>query len=416
MNIVVVGCGIVGVCTAMALHRRGHTVTVIEAASDAALVTSYANAGLLSPGHCFSWAEPGIARGILKAFLTGADYPRIGTPRNKALFRWLRRFIAQSSPTAWQHNSYHALRLSQLSRDVHFREEIIPLHAYDAARNGLLYLYKAATMPAESELKLLQDAGEPFHILHGDALRAKEPALQRTENHVFETGTYCEKDAYGDARLYAQESIRLAQQSGVNVLWNTSVKEIMVQQDRVTGVSTNNGFIPSEGCIITSGQGSVSLLNALGYDLFIQPISGYSLTYQGVQGERPQHAGVSIADKIAWAPFGQDRIRFTGFADVGMPSKRLAQQRFASLKAFAQQLCPSVQEAESLPWIGQRPMTPDGLPYIGQGAHQGLYLNCGHGAMGWTMAHGSAHVLAQVIENQQPDIELHPFRYDRRFL
>lgn len=416
MNIIVVGAGIAGVCTAMELSRRGHTVTVLEAASEAALAASYANAGLLSPGHCFSWAEPGIVCGVLKAFLTGADRPRIGAPRNKELFRWLRRFIRQASPAAWHRNSTHALQLAHLSRACLSSEDAIPLDAYGAARSGLLYLYKAEEEPAKTELKLLEEAGEPFRILRGDALLAMEPALTSTGAHAFDKGTYCERDAYGDARQYALEGVRVAQRRGVDFRWNTAALEIVAENGRITGVATGSGMMPSDACVVTSGYASKRLLAPLGYDLMIHPVSGYSLTYEGVRGARPRHGGVSISDKIAWAPFGEDRIRFTGFADLGTPSEALIEKRFEALEAFARQLCPSVQEAKATRWIGQRPMTPDGLPYLGTGAHDGLYLNCGHGAMGWTMAHGSARLIAQAMEGETPEIDLTSFRHDRRFL
>lgn len=415
MNIVVIGAGIAGVCTAMELSRRGHTVTVLEAASEAAAGASYANAGLLSPGHCFSWAEPGIAGGILKAFLTGADRPRIGAPRNKDLIRWLRRFIKQSSPANWHRNSGHALQLARFSRTCLFSEDTVPLPSYGAARSGLLYLYKAEEEPAELELKLLKDAGEPYRILRGYALHTMEPSLDASAASPFDKGTYCEMDAYGDARQYALEGVRFAKQRGVDFRWNTTAREIITKNACVVGVATDDGFIGSDACIVSGGYASRRLLAPLGYDLMIHPVSGYSLTYENVQGTRPQHGGVSISDKIAWAPFGDDRIRFTGFADLGTPSEAIIGKRFKALEAFAHQLCPSVQEAKPAQWVGQRPMTPDGLPYLGAAAHGGLHLNCGHGAMGWTMAHGSARLIAQAVEGQAPEIDLTPFRHDRRF-
>ncbi|WP_158618417.1 FAD-dependent oxidoreductase [Candidimonas sp. SYP-B2681] len=416
MHVVVVGAGIVGVCTALELIREGHKVTVVDAASNAASQASYANAGLLSPGHCFSWAEPGTVQGVLSAFILGKDRPRIGRPRNAALVGWLRLFAKQSSVGNWKRNSRHALQLARLSREIHFSTDDIPLSSYGGSRNGLLYLYKAGEAPAEAELDLLREAGEPFEVLRGNALRALDPSLNGANADSFHGGTYCPLDACGDARLYALEAARIAGERSAQFRWETRVGEILMQEGRVVGISTESGVLPCDACVVATGYASKELLRPLKYKLQIHPVSGYSLTYHGIQGARPVHGGVSISDKIAWAPFGEGRMRFTGFADIGHPDKTLSSHRFASLEAFARKLCPAVEGMEVEQWVGQRPMTPDGLPYLGAGTHQGLFLNCGHGAMGWTMASASARLTAQVMAGRTPSMDLTPFRHDRRFL
>ncbi len=416
MDVIVVGAGIVGVCTALELSRDGHSVTVVDAASDAASQASYANAGLLSPGHCFSWAEPGIVKGVLAAFIKGKDRPRIGTPRNAALIKWLGLFAKQSSLSSWERNSRHALQLARFSRDIHFSTDDIPVSLYGGTRNGLLYLYKAGEAPSKTELDLLREAGEPFEVLRGDALRALEPSLNGTDAHGFHEGTYCPLDACGDARLYALEAVRIAKECGAQFRWETRAGEIIMREGRVVGVGTEYGVLPSDACVVATGYASRKLLHPVGCELQIHPVSGYSLTYHGIEGPRPARGGVSISDKIAWAPLGAGRMRFTGFADIGYPDERLSSHRFAALEAFARRICPAVDGMKGEHWIGQRPMTPDGLPYLGPGPHPGLYLNCGHGAMGWTMASASARLTAEVIAGRTPSMDLAPFRHDRRFL
>lgn len=415
MRVVVVGAGIVGICTAIELIRQGHQVTVMDAAARPASQASRANAGLLSPGHCFSWAEPGIVSALACAYIKGQDRPRIGAPYSVALFKWLRAFVTQSTPENWKRNSRYALQLAQLSRKIHFSTQDIALASYAGARDGLLYLYKQGEAPSAAELELLEEADEVFQILDRTALRGLEPALSRSECDRFETGMYCPMDAYGDARLYATEAARQAELRGVVFKWNTHVEKLLVRGAQFTGVVAAGESESFDACVVAAGIDAKTLLRPLGYDLMIHPVSGYSLSYQGIRGSRPHHGGVSLSDKIAWSPFGEDRMRFTGFADVGYPNATLERRRFSALESFAQNLCPDIRGLQGERWVGQRPMTPDGLPYLGAGMHVGLFLNCGHGAMGWTMAAATARLTAEVISGCNPTIPLAPFRYDRDF-
>src|SRR5690606_27558866 len=160
------------------------------------------------------------------------------------------------------------------------------------------------------ELDLLRESGEPYKILDGDKLRALEPSLSIGVADGFSKATFCDQDACGDARLYALEAVRVAKERGVDFRWETRVRETILEGDRVVGVVTESGTLPCDACVIATGYSSRALMRPLGYDLQIHPVSGYSLTYDGVQGTRPLHGGVFISDKIAWAPFTTGRLRF----------------------------------------------------------------------------------------------------------
>lgn len=415
MQILIIGAGIVGISTALKLTQEGHQVTVIDSGLAAANHASYANAGLLSPGHCFSWAEPGIGPQLFSAFIQGKDRPRINPPRNLELLQWLRRFLKQSTTENWKRNSLHALQLAQLSRNSLLNAIDIPTYDYDKTETGLLYLYQSDQNPPKTELNLLAQCNEPYQQVNQAELYQLEPHIN-WKSTQFSQATYCPLDASGDARLYALAGVLYGKERGVSFKWSTKAQKLILKNNRVIGVDIGSTVIPCDVCIVAAGHASKELLQPLGYQLRIHPVSGYSISYSQMPDQPLQRGGVSIADKIAWAPFGSNRLRFTGFADLGYPSPALSAYRFNLLENFAHSLLPQLAQAEGKRWIGQRPMTPDGLPYIGASAHEGLYLNCGHGAMGWTMATGSAHLLSQIISQQHPSLDIAPFRYNRDFL
>jgi D-amino-acid dehydrogenase len=169
----------------------------------------------------------------------------------------------------------------------------------------------------------------------------------------------------------------------------------------------------TDAVVIASGLASRALLSGIGYALPIQAVTGYSATYEGTFRQVPRVGAVSIAHKIAWTAFGENRVRFTGFADIGVPGVTRTGKRFDLLTQFAARILPDVRKFKPYLWVGQRPMTPDGLPFLGQGRHTNLWLNCGHGAMGWTMSSGSAQILADLISKRMPKIDLAPYRWDR---
>lgn len=412
MRVVIIGAGIAGAVTALALSREGHDVRILEAAPAIAQGASSANAGLISPGHCFSWAEPGVVRAAVKAAVGLGDGIGICEPWRLSLIRWGLQFRRQSTRARWLANSRAALSLSAYSRDIQFDVTPITVDAYHGKQSGILYLSGPKETPGDDDAQLLNDAGEAFESFDAEGILTREPALKLAAIR-FERATFCPNDGTGDAALYAEAAVREAMKLGAHLHLSEPVHSFEHVGSSINAVRSKMNRYEADAVVIATGLSSRALLAGIGYDLPIQAVTGYSATYEGNFTQVPRVGAVSIHHKIAWTAFGENRVRFTGFADIGMPGRGRSTRRFEALTQFAARILPEVKNFEPYRWIGQRPMTPDNLPFLGQGRHSNLWLNCGHGAMGWTMANGSAQIIADLLGRRTPKIDLTPYRWDR---
>lgn len=372
---------------------------------------SFANAGLISPGHCFSWAEPGVVRMALKSFLGLADGIGICRPWSAKMLRWSGLFAREGTRERWFENSRAALALATYSRNILFRSAEIPLDAFGGSLAGILYLYGDNSKPSEHDAQLLREAREPFDVLDAEQVLEREPLL-RGASVRFRAAVYCQNDGTGDAARYANACVTKALELGAKLRCDENVLGFETTGDTVTAVHTSLGRYAADSVVVTAGLESSDLVARLGYDLPIYPVTGYSVTYKAMSQGRPRVGAVSIPHKIAWAAF-DDTVRFTGFADIGVPSKSRAESRFRALQAFAAQVYPETDGYLPAQWVGRRPMTPDNLPFLGISRHRNMWFNCGHGAMGWTMACGSAQIIADLVSHRSPAIDMGPYRWDR---
>ncbi|ODP33214.1 FAD-dependent oxidoreductase [Pandoraea sp. ISTKB] len=412
MRVVIVGAGIAGTVTALALSREGHEVLLLDGAAEVARGASQANAGLISPGHCFSWAEPGIAGMALKSLFGMGDGIGVCAPWMPSLWRWGALFAREGKRDRWLANSRAALALSAYSRNLLFDDRNIPLEAYGGSHDGILYLYGENDEPGPYDVALLREAGESFDSLDHVKLIEREPMLG-SASVKFARGVFCANDGTGDAARYAAASLNQALSLGAAVHFGEKALRLEVRGDAVCGVETTHGYYEADAVVVTAGLASKQLLATAGYSLPIYPVTGYSLSYHVDGTSRPCVGAVSIPHKVAWAAFGDATVRFTGFADIGVPGRAKVEARLRALKQFAGNVYPIVRSIEPIPWVGQRPMTPDNLPFLGKSAHKNLWLNCGHGAMGWTMACGSARIVTDLILGREATIDVTPYRWDR---
>src|SRR5450830_485925 len=223
-HVVVIGAGVVGIATALKLAQAGHRVEVFEAASEQAQGASFANAGLISPGHCFSWAEPGAMGVFMRSLFGKADGLGVTRLWSRRLWRWGWQFYRRSSAARWEQDSRAALALSVYTRNVHFSavDESIALASYGGARQGILYLYKSGQQPRAIEKDMLSQAGETCRSVEGKQLHSIEPLLAAS-SQAFDNGVYCPQDASGNAREYAAAALRRAQELGVRIQFDTPV-------------------------------------------------------------------------------------------------------------------------------------------------------------------------------------------------
>lgn len=412
MRVIVVGAGIAGATTALALVRQGCKVSIIEEGAAAATGASFANAGLVSPGHCFSWAEPGVVWMAAKSLLGLGDGIGINPPWSAAMCRWGTLFAREGTRQRWLENSKAALALSAYSRDIQFDTPSLPVDAYGGRLAGILYLYGQNHRPGAHDAALLSNGGEAFTLLDADQLLDREPLLGEAKV-TFSQAVYCPNDGTGDAARYAKMCIGEAVRLGAKACFGERVIRLNTQGDTVLGVMTDRGHHAADAVVMAAGLSSRDLLASLGYSLPIYPVSGYSVTYQVKGSKRPRVGAVSIPHKVAWAAFGDETVRFTGYADIGYPGASRIASRFQALESFAADVFPELKSLQPSRWVGQRPMTPDSLPFLGVSKHRNLWLNCGHGAMGWTMACGSAQTTTDLILGRTPAIDLKPYRWNR---
>lgn len=412
MHVVIVGAGVIGATTALWLSREGHTVDVLEANNAAAEGASFANAGLISPGHCFSWGEPGIPMAVARSILGLSSDLKVFSPRSVSMLRWGMLFARECNWESWKRNSANALSLSAYSRDALRQQVDVRLEDFGGRHEGILYLYGAGDGPGLHDAELLMHVGEPFRRMDAAQILNTETSL-RGAPLAFDHATFCPTDSTGDAARFTQAALRRSVELGAHVRFGQAVRRLLREGDRIIGVETDAGRLDADAVVLAGGLGSRPLLQTVGASLPLHPVSGYSATYRIRSADLPRVGAVSIRHKIAWASFGDDMLRFTGFADVGYPSSGHATQRFQELEIFAASVYPMLKNAEPQRWVGQRPMTPDNLPYIGAGPLSNLWLSCGHGAMGWTMACGSAQIITDLIQGRQPALDMAPYRWDR---
>lgn len=414
MHALVVGAGVVGASTALELARHGYQVTVLDGGAEPALGASYANAGLLSPGHSFSWAAPGVLKDLFGVIAGRNDGLGVAHKWDPALWRWGIRFLRECRQTRWRANSHAAIVLAAYSRTL-MREQSVPSEtSYAGIRNGILYLYADTASIDPEEIALLDACKERYTRLEGSGLHDIEPLLAESKQQ-FGAGVYGIDDATGDARAYTNVAVDEARRHGAIFLFSQQVRHLQATNGRIEEVRTYNRRYKADLVVLAAGLQSVDLVKPLGYRLPIYPVTGYSITYADAQTDdtQPRVGAVSVPHKIAWTSFDK-QVRFTGYADIGIPSNQShIDARFEALERFAQSIYPSAKHLKSERWVGQRPMTPDGLPIIGSSLHSNLFFNCGHGAMGWTMACASSRLLRDAITRQPSFIDTAAYHWSR---
>lgn len=419
MRVVVLGSGVIGVTTAWFLAKQGHEVTVVDRQPGPALETSFANAGQVSPGYSTPWAAPGIPLKAVK-WLFQKHAPLAIRP-DGTLFqlRWLAQMLANCTEDRYAVNKERMLRLSEYSRDClkGLRAELGI--GYEGRQLGTLQVFRTAEQMAgiEKDVRVLREAGVPFELLGRDALAGVEPALSAVADKLV-GGLRLPGDETGDCRLFTERLADAAAGLGVTNLYGQSIDRIERVGDAIRAVAIHGPAgrrrLSADQFVLALGSYSREMLSPLGLDLPVYPLKGFSLT---VPITDPAGAPVStVMDetyKIAITRF-DDRIRVGGMAEVAGFDLSLNPRRRATLEMVVTDLFPSGGDVPAATfWTGLRPMTPDGTPVVGATRYPNLWLNTGHGTLGWTMACGSGKLLADLISRRMPDISAEGLGIDR---
>ena len=411
MKVIVLGSVVIGTTTAYYLARAGVQVTTLDRQAGPAMETSFANAGQVSPGYSTPWAAPGIPFKALKWMFQ--QHAPLAIRPDGSLFqlRWMAQLLRQCTSENYAINKERLMRVAGYSRDClrQLRQDIGI--EYDHRTGGTLQVFRTqAQMDALGrDTAVLQDCGVDFEVLDRDGLARVEPGLAHARERL-SGGLRLPGDETGDCHLFTRRLAQEAQRLGVDFRFNARVETLLTDGGAVTGVKLAgpDGAPPqvmqADRVVLALGSYSRQMLQPLGLDLPVYPVKGYSLTIPLLDETRaPRSTVLDETYKIALTRLGS-RIRVGGMAELGGFDLRPDPRRRATLEMVTQDLFPGGDLPRAEFWTGLRPMTPDSTPIIGATRRANLYLNTGHGTLGWTMACGSARVMADLVTGRSADI------------
>ena len=407
-HVVVLGGGVVGVASAWFLARSGCRVTLVERREGAGLETSFANGGLVTPSMSDPWASPEIPGMILK-WIGREDAPfllRIGAL--PGLVSWGLKFLRQCNQESWHRNTRNILRLSLYSHErlrALVRETGVD---YESNPRGTLHLFRdTLSMEKTSRTaEMLTELGVRSRPLDPAECVEIEPAIRHQIDSIA-GGIHYPDDEAGDAHLFSRRLAEVCASNGVELRYGETVERIEAENGRFSAVRTEVGRIEADACVVALGGESTRHLRPLGIRLPIYPVKGYSLTFPvGGWNDAPVVPFADDGYKAGIVRIG-DRIRVAGTAEFAGRDTSLNPKRIANLRSLFVSLFPDYPDRSAgAAWTGLRPMTPDGLPYLGPTPIEGLFLNTGHGHLGWTMSCGSASIVADLIRGRDAGIDL----------
>ena len=405
-----VGGGIIGLCTAYFLAAAGHQVALLERRANVAAEGSFAHAGIIAAAGSRPWAMPHMARKVLASLLKPAAPVFLRPQANRALSRWLRQWLHECELQRYRRNTQRMQRVARYSQQL--LHQISSHHQLDyERRDGVLQLFRnerelELSLPART---LLAEAEIRHQLLDPAAVRALEPALQAQT--PLAAALYLEQDEAGNCALFTKQLRQITQAAGVSFHFDTEVDAIQAQAQ---GIALRSGdtLLHADAVVIAAGAASAALLRPLGITIPLYPVRGYSLTAPIRDFDAaPQLALIDETYKVAITRLGK-RIRIGGLADLDHAN--LDQPRAASaararttlLKVALDWFPGAAHYHDATLWSGIQPMLPDGPPLLGATPIRNLYLNLGHGSDGWGMAPGCGKILADLVSQRTPDIDL----------
>ena len=408
MKVLILGSGVIGTTSAHYLAGAGHEVTVIDRQPGPGLETSYANAGELSYGYASPWAGPGIPVKAIK-WLLMTDGPLVLRPKlDPRMWIWGLQLLANCTERAYAINKGRMVRLAEYSREAMIALRPETAIQYDGREQGTLQLFRSQKQLDHigGDVEVLRQYGVPYEVLDPPACVAAEPGLA-TARVPFVGGLRLPNDDTGDCQMFTQRLAELCAEHGVRFDYSTTIERIVTNGERVTGVVTGKGEVKADAYVVALGSYSPQMVRDLGLTVPIYPIKGYSLTVPITNAAvAPVSTVMDETYKVATTRLG-DRIRVGGTAEIAGYDTTLHASRRGPLDRSLRDLFPEAGDAAKASfWCGLRPMTPDGTPILGRAPkYSNLFLNTGHGTLGWTMAAGSGRVLADLISGRQPEID-----------
>lgn len=408
MHVMILGAGVIGVTSAWYLAKAGHEVTVIDRQPDVALETSYANAGQISPGYSAPWAAPGVPLKAIK-WLCQELAPLMISPRevDRATLGWIGKLLLNCNQRSYRVNKSRMMTLAEYSRDC-LRAARAELNIdYDQRTQGTLQVFRTQQQvtAAAKDIAVLEACGVEHQVLTQAQCLEYEPGLAFSQEKIV-GGLRLPGDETGDCFRFTQQLAERCRALGVRFIQNTEIKHILHDRQSITGVMTSAGELTADAYLVAMGSYSKQLLQGLGIHIPVYPIKGYSLTLPILDESRaPQSTVMDETYKVAVTRF-KDRIRVGGTAEIASYNLELPEKRRANVEFVVNDLFHGAGDLSQADfWTGLRPMTPDGTPIVGKTGYDNLFLNTGHGTLGWTMSMGSAHVIADLISQKPTEID-----------
>lgn len=414
MKVLVIGAGVVGTTTAWYLAQAGHEVVVVDRQPGAGQETSFANGGQISVSHAEPWANPSALRKLF-SWMGKEDAPLLFRWRlDPELFRWGLQFLRECSANRTRNNMRSIVSLASYSRDcLQTLREGTGIQ-YDALTRGILHFYtdvreyEAAAMAAAA----MRDYGLERRAVDAAECVRIEPALSDARSMIV-GGHYTPSDESGDAHLFTRRLAELAGQRGVHFEYGLPIVRLRGNADTIDYAERYNGeAIKADAYVVACGSFSNALLAPLGITLPVYPAKGYSATLTLAEGDNfaPMVSLTDDGHKIVFSRLG-NRLRIAGTAEMNGYSMALNQVRCAAITTRTRQIFPHLRTVgEPEYWTGLRPATPSNVPIIGRTRMNNLYLNTGHGTLGWTMSCGSGRALADIVSGRRPEVDF-PFLY-----
>ena len=416
MKVIVLGAGIIGTASAWFLQKAGHEVTVIDRQPGPALETSFANGGQISVSHAEPWANPAAPLKVLK-WLGREDAPLLFRPRADWLqWRWGMAFLRECTPARTAHNIRQIVALAEYSRQTLQAVRAETGISYDCETRGILHFYTdeeefRQSLPAA---QLMRELGCPRQTINADEVIRIEPAL-RAIRHKIVGGDFTQTDESGDIYQFTTGLAKKSEEAGVDFRFNTLVTRLMTEgagsAQRVTGVEVidaegRHRVLHADSVLVAMGSFSTALLKPLGISLLLYPGKGYSTTFEVSDPSlAPQVSLTDDGHKLVISRFG-NRLRVAGTCEINGYSRELNAARCEAITRRTRELFPDACDYDHpVYWSGLRPLTPSNVPYVGTTRIPNLFLNTGHGTLGWTMGCGSGRAIADIISGRTPDLD-----------
>ncbi|MCP1660141.1 D-amino acid dehydrogenase [Neisseria perflava] len=406
MKAIVLGAGIAGVSTAWYLLQAGHEVIVIDRAEAAAMETSFANAGQLSYGYTTPWASPGIPAKAAKWLLKHHSPLILKADGSAYQLQWLLQMLKNCTAEHYQTNKERMVRVSEYSREMFRRFEAETGMDFEGRHLGTLQIFRTQkeAEAAEKDIEVLAEYDVPYQRLKPEECLQYEPALHHAVGRIA-GALLLPNDATGDCHLFAGRLKTLCEEKGAVFKFNHSIERIEHNGKRITAVMAGGERFEADRYVCALGSFSRTVMADLGLDLPIYPVKGYSLTVPITNAaEAPVSTILDETYKVAITRFNE-RIRVGGMAELSGYDIKLSPERRETLELVVNDLYPQGGDlTRATFWSGLRPMTPDSTPIIGASKFDNLFLNTGHGTLGWTMSLGSAKIAADLVCGTMPEV------------